>query len=634
MRIALALFGAAALLGMGFPAWGQMTLEQAREEGKALGNQTRQDETLVPTDNGQAEAVPGYSGTTLPEGSYFDDPDRLEADAASARSTNEQYRITTDADHSRPTFSNSEILATTARATSVENDPSTYLAGEEISGGAGSCTPLPPGAGSAGYYEATCNLGAKVEESTPSCNVGLSHRFSTTHVYTCGAAFLTSETRVCVRYLGRYCAQWQTRITPVETHNSCTGYESAPQCTLAGETFIDNHRRIVVGRRAVYYSSTSNRTYQCSSEASSVAGGSSTRSYWRRTAAPPLYVGPQQRYEGSDQDASACSAYATNSECTQQQEVCTSSDPVTRLVNGVAVTQPCWAWSRTYTCNHITSGNDCSDLEANRSCTYLRDECLDEDPDGGPCKVTEKVYRCPTPSGENGDTPQYICGDDVYCINGDCEPIVREASTEFKDALVALHAIDQAGKEFDEADLTVFSGTRETCHKPVFGLINCCAGKVSGVLTVGAGAAALAGGPAAIAALATPFLTLFACSQDEMKLDIKDRMGFCHKVGTYCSSSFLGICKTKRTAYCCFESKLSRILQEQGRAQLGKPWGSPKKEQCQGFTIDEFARLDLSVMDFTEVYADFMDAAKLPDEVEAMSQIQQKIQDYYDLHGK
>ena len=67
--------------------------------------------------------------------------------------------------------------------------------------------------------------------------------------------------------------------------------------------------------------------------------------------------------------------------------------------------------------------------------------------------------------------------------------------------------------------------------------------------------------------------------------------------------------------------------------QLGKPWGAPKREQCQGFTIEEFARLDLSRMDFTEVYKEFMDAAKLPDEVETMRQIQDKINDYYDLHG-
>jgi hypothetical protein len=93
--------------------------------------------------------------------------------------------------------------------------------------------------------------------------------------------------------------------------------------------------------------------------------------------------------------------------------------------------------------------------------------------------------------------------------------------------------------------------------------------------------------------------------------------------------SFLGVCLTKKKVYCCFESKLSRILQEQGRQQLNKPWGKPKTEQCLGFTIDEFARLDLSKMDFSEVYAEFTDAARLPDELQAATEIQQKIEDYY-----
>jgi conjugal transfer mating pair stabilization protein TraN len=38
-------------------------------------------------------------------------------------------------------------------------------------------------------------------------------------------------------------------------------------------------------------------------------------------------------------------------------------------------------------------------------------------------------------------------------------------------------------------------------------------------------------------------------------------------------------------------------------------------------------------MDFSEVYAEFMDAAKLPSEVSVMADIQTKIQGYYDLHG-
>src|SRR3546814_6825605 len=94
------------------------------------------------------------SDLALPQGAYFDDPERMEAEAAATKASNEQYRITTDADRTRPTFSNSEILETTARATTVENDPSAYLAGESMGGSSGSCVPLPPGSGSEGYYEA------------------------------------------------------------------------------------------------------------------------------------------------------------------------------------------------------------------------------------------------------------------------------------------------------------------------------------------------------------------------------------------------------------------------------------------------------------------------------------------------
>ena len=83
------------------------------------------------------------------------------------------------------------------------------------------------------------------------------------------------------------------------------------------------------------------------------------------------------------------------------------------------------------------------------------DSCLDDPPSGdGSCKVAERVYKCPIP-GSTTQPAQYICGDDVYCVNGDCEPIVREASDEFKDAVVALNALGQANSEFDESTLTL-----------------------------------------------------------------------------------------------------------------------------------------------------------------------------------
>lgn len=587
----------------------QMTIEQAREEGKAFGNAKRGDESLVPNSEAQAQAVPGYSGTNQPQSTYFDDPDALIAAGTAQRSTNESYRTVTDADRTRPAISNAEILATTSRATSIENDPSAYLADENIGSTTGQCQPLPPGSGAGGYYEATCNQGTKLEEVPRSCSIRMAPEITKTDAY---KYFVVPDSAYG---------------TPFARYSSMAPHVAAGTCKPTGVAMqaCAAHRIYGVSTNKFcddYYAT----EYVCSQNLRDIALLPSpiTGEGWHeKTVQTSVTV---NRVDG-------CAEMAADAMCTAAGagEVCTEG-PETRIIDGVPVTQACWAWKRDFTCNVMSAGNDCGDLDANRQCTFLREDCLD-DPQQGACKVKEKVYRCPTPDTPTSNAPQYICGDDVYCINGDCEPITREASTEFKDALVALHAIDDASKGFDPNNLTVFSGTRDTCHKPVFGLINCCAGKVSGALTVAAGGAALAGGPVAIAALATPFLALFACSQDEMKLDIKDRMGFCHKVGTWCSSSFLGICKTKKTAYCCFESKLSRVLQEQGRVQLNKPWGKPKNEQCKGFSIAEFQRLDLSKMDFTEVYADFLDAAKLPDEVQTMTEIQSKIQNYYDLHG-
>jgi len=614
LLLSLVFAGAGAVLA-------QTTVDQAREEGKTMGKELRANDALVPN-AGMAEQVPGYAGTDLPESAYFDDPDKLAADGGAQAAGDDAFATAIDRKQTRATFDPNEILATTARATAIEGNPDTYLQGEQLGGSSGSCTPLPPGGGNISYYEATCNYGSKLEQTSQTCKSTLSvdvQRVTTYVYYTSVAASV---------YVKR------SSLNDEIAAGTCKDVGTVPYCDNMG----------VYGGTAA--SSCRNSDYvtekiECTAEASTTGhsfGGLfswpgiavATNKPWMamsETTLPPVIT----RNNG------ACTA-ANDAQCTlQSSEVCTDNDPVTRVINGVPVTQPCWAWQSTYQCNTITQGNDCGDLDSNAQCTYARDECIDdeEDPSYDPstCKVSQKVYHCPVPVTADPGPKQYVCGNDVYCVNGDCETIEREASTEFKDALVALHSLDQAGTEFNEENFTVFSGTRETCHKPVFGLINCCAGKVSGALTAGVGAAAIAGGPTAIAAIATPFLTMFLCSTEEKMLDIKDRMGFCHKVGTYCSSSILGVCQAKKSAYCCFESKLSRILQEQGRLQLNKPWGKPKKEQCEGFTIDEFSRLDLSVMDFTEVYSEFIDAAKLPDEVSTLADIQTKIQGYYDLHA-
>src|SRR3546814_4275729 len=78
----------------------------------------------------------------------------------------------------------------------------------------------------------------------------------------------------------------------------------------------------------------------------------------------------------------------------------------------------------------------------------------------------ERTFKCPIPNSPPTDVKEYVCGGSMYCINGSCSEIEDEASNEFKDALVAMGAIDQVGKEFDPDTLGLFKGTRETCHKP------------------------------------------------------------------------------------------------------------------------------------------------------------------------
>ena len=151
-----------------------------------------------------------------------------------------------------------------------------------------------------------------------------------------------------------------------------------------------------------------------------------------------------------------------------------------------------------------------------------------------------------------------------------------------------------------------------------------------------AGANALVVGldPTSIAiSLAVNFMIevlLQGCDQQDMETAMLKGSGMCHEVGSYCASSFLGICLQKARSHCCFNTKLGRIIQEQGRPQLkafnGNLWGTPKKPMCRGFTPEEFQALDFSRMDLSAYYADI--------EVRAQSQIQVDMKERVDAYLK
>ncbi|MGB9760642.1 MAG: conjugal transfer protein TraN, partial [Thermoproteota archaeon] len=100
-----------------------------------------------------------------------------------------------------------------------------------------------------------------------------------------------------------------------------------------------------------------------------------------------------------------------------------------------------------------------------------------------------------------------------------------------------------------------------------------------------------------------------SCDQQDILTSTFKESGYCHYVGKRCIKKFLGVCLQKSKVYCCFNSKLARIIHEQGRPQLSTfgsdgSWGSAKHPNCRGFTPEEFQAIDFNQIDFSEYIGD------------------------------
>ena len=184
------------------------------------------------------------------------------------------------------------------------------------------------------------------------------------------------------------------------------------------------------------------------------------------------------------------------------------------------------------------------------------------------------------PDAERGGS----CGRVTWCVGAGCETVRPQANTGFVNATARLNMVmEMGGDEFDRGSLRFFTGQRRACHIRWGGLANCC--RNSGAL-----------------------VGLANCSPGERELARERHDGNTHYLGKYCSKkTFFGVCIRRSRAWCVFGSKLGRILQQQGRAQLRVGWGS-----CRGLTVAEIERIDFDRLDLTEFTENLMDGAVEP----------------------
>jgi len=203
-----------------------------------------------------------------------------------------------------------------------------------------------------------------------------------------------------------------------------------------------------------------------------------------------------------------------------------------------------------------------------------------------------------------------------------CSPFPCFGESNLESADTSVGSTDSANQGFNNdgscsGQIRLFNGKDMRCRSwdILFGLLGggCCQKEK------GTGLGALFGGQ---------------CKEDERLLAKyrKESMDKSHYIGEYCSKylklGFTKICVQKKQTYCVFNSKLARIIHEQGRPQIAMPWGEAKSPNCKGFTPEEFQKIDFSKLDLSEFYGDLESKIKTTFDAKVGVTIQQKMSSF------
>ncbi len=304
-------------------------------------------------------------------------------------------------------------------------------------------------------------------------------------------------------------------------------------------------------------------------------------------------------YEVKDRWVENCEGLLHEPSCMFKSKTC-DQPRSTRTFQGIPVTRDCWNETYNYICHSGSGSGNCKPLQ-DQGCEQINSSCKSKTDNN--CNLYQQTYQCPILSCSS--SANVTCGDGKnYCLDGSCVDHSYKPSQDFAKGISALSAVSDASKHLDPSSLTIFAGHSSECSEIPMGFSNCCTEK----------------GWGQDAGLAN-------CSQEAKKLHEAREQGVVVKVGRYCSGSDPLPCLEHSQVFCVFNSKLARIIQEQGRSgQLGINFGSGKSPNCLGITPDQLKSIDLSKIDFQDFYADIN--AKKPDVNQMQQTIQQHVQQF------
>jgi conjugal transfer mating pair stabilization protein TraN len=280
-------------------------------------------------------------------------------------------------------------------------------------------------------------------------------------------------------------------------------------------------------------------------------------------------------YETKDHWVDECDALSHDRTCHMQSQPC-DVGPSTQVIQGIPVTRDCWQQTLNFVCRGGNNDGTCKPLQL-AQCEQIGSVCQHKTNDL--CTLYRQTYRCATTSCH--PTTDVVCGNGKdYCLDGNCTDHSYTASTDFAKSVSALSAVADAGKNMDQSEMKVFTGHPSECSEISLGFSNCCTENGWG-----------------------QDLALEHCSMGEKKLHVARENKQVIKVGRYCSGPEPFPCIEHNQVFCVFNSKLAKIIQEQGREeQLHINFGSAKQPNCSGLRFEELQGIDLAKIDFQSFF--------------------------------
>lgn len=278
-------------------------------------------------------------------------------------------------------------------------------------------------------------------------------------------------------------------------------------------------------------------------------------------------------------------------ECKKINQTCTEPGG-TKWISGEKVYLPCWKYSDKYLCEFEDTCNVLNE------CTEISTAC--EMSQYGVCVKNKIKKSCEIKTCVDSSL---VCGETSFCLDGDCYLPDATQNTEFNQAASNLAAVSEAGKGLGDPPL-IFTGQVQRCSKKPVGFSDCCKDGGWGTDT-----------------------GLAQCSDEEKGLAKAKEKKLTIDLGEYCAEKVLGVCIRKKKSYCVFENKLARIIQEQGRPQIGLDFGSAKHPDCGAITPEQMQKMNFSKIDFGEFYKDLNSNTAIPDPNQIQKRLKESMQE-------